>query len=319
MEILIYSLLLVIITEWLIIKGYHYYKLTWPERYFGPDDKANIFISTSPLYYVIFRLLPVFIAILVTHGVFYKVSIVDQNPLRIYHPFVLGLVTALLYSLATDGRVILDLLIKSSNVEVFINKTTQYFIHILAIPLMTIIGGAAGYTATLAEVRRFLPDLYGLVDNIWAAFITIILFFAVKNFINRPKEVNVDEVINKSASKIIPATYSLIEELSRKHNADSILVKSICIAENIQRPKWIRFLENMFGRLKPSGTYGIMQVASKKPIGDEQSIKIAVEKYFINTESMDFSQKMKTVEAYNSNDKYISLIEAVYNFITPTA
>lgn len=318
MDSLFYSVALVVGTFWLIRKGYEYYKLTWPERYFGPEDKANLFISTSPLYYSTFRLLPVFVSILVTHGVFYKASIAVHDPIHIYHPAVLGFITAFLYAFVTDGKVILLLAVKSSNVEIFINKVLQYFLHLSALIILPLIGVGAGYAAMNKEVLRFLPELYGLVDNIWAAFFTIILFFAAKGVINKPKEVNIDEAIKKSAAKISTEIYSLIESLSRKHKADEVLVKAICIAENIERAKWVRRLENVVGLFRRSGTYGIMQVQSPKPISDEESVKQAIEKHFTGTENMDFPQKMKTVESYNSNNKYISLVEAIYNFITPT-
>ena len=109
----------------------------------------------------------------------------------------------------------------------------------------------------------------------------------------------------------------LIENLSEKNNADPTLVKAICIAENIQRPSWIRRLENILGRFKPEATYGIMQVTSKKPISDKESIKQAIEQFFKDSSHMNFNKKIKSVERYNSDQKYIFFVEEIYRYITP--
>ncbi|MCL4199713.1 hypothetical protein KJZ67_00030 [Patescibacteria group bacterium] len=317
MDIIFYSCGLIFITLWLIIKGYEYYKIIWPLQYFGPEDKANIFISSSPIRYLSFRLLPTFTAVLLTHSAFFKASLVDENPLHIASPIFLGFVTMLFYTIHTDGRVLLKLMMKSPDVEIYLNKITQAFIHLIIIGSLIGTGIFAGYLAMNPIVLRFTPDLYGLMDNIWAAFITIILFYEAKKFINRPKEIDFDIMIKRSASSISPSIIALIEEASIKNNADVILVKAICIAENIQRAKWVRRLESMIGIVKPVGTYGIMQVHSKKPISDEESVKQAITNFFVGTANMDFQGKMKSVESYNRNQKYLYLVEAIYNFISP--
>jgi hypothetical protein len=312
MEVILSSAVLVLITVLFIIKGYEYYKIKWPEDYFGPEDKSNIFISTSPLYYLVFRLLPVFTAIFVTHGTMYK-----YNTQITINPLILGLLTGFLYSLITDGRVIKELITNSPNVEVFINKISQYFLHFITLVLLTITGGIAGFLSTNRNLQFLLPKFEGLMDNIWAAAITIILFFAVRRLINKPKEIEVDEVIKASAQRLKNKLNDMIENASRKYNADPILVKAVCIAEDIQRPKWVRIIEKYFGIIKPVGTYGIMQVKSKKPITDEKSINLAVKNYFAKTTELEFSKKLERVEKYNSNQKYIHLVEATYRYITP--
>lgn len=312
MNAIINSFFLLFLTIVLIVKGYQYYKIKWPERYFGPDDKSSIFISTNFRYYISFRLLPIFAAIFAIVGTSYKAS-----PNNIINPIVLGAIIGFVYSVISDGRVILELLLNSLNVKIFVNKTSQYAIHFITIVLLTTIGGLAGYVITINEIQFLLPQLNGLVDNVWASFISIVVAYSLFSFIKKPREIELEGVINKSAKQINPRLVRLIENLSEKNNADPTLVKTICIAENMQRPSWIRRLENILGCFKREATYGIMQVTSKRPISDEESIKRAVEQFFKDSSHMSFNKKIKSVERYNSDEKYIFLVEEIYRYITP--
>lgn len=311
-QLLFISSVLVLLTVYLMNKAYQYYKINWPERYFGVEDKINIFISINPIYYFIFRLAPVIIAIFLTHGFFYA------SGWKIYNPIILGTLTGFIYSIVNDGTALLDLINGRLGIERFINVTSQYFLHFITIFLLTLSGTLAGLLATYTQLHIILPKFEGLIDNIWASFITVLLYFIIKSLINRPESIDVDELIIKSAKSISRQTELIkcIEETSKINSADEILVKAVCISENIQRPKWLRNIENIFGFFKPSGTYGIMQVHSKKPISDIKSIEIAIDTYFKDSANVVFSEKQKLIAQYNPNEKYCLLVEEVYRHIS---
>ena len=50
------------------------------------------------------------------------------------------------------------------------------------------------------------------------------------------------------------------------------LVEAVLLAEVQQRPRWMRKIENLTGRFRKDGTYGVAQVRSVEPIPDNESI-----------------------------------------------
>jgi hypothetical protein len=66
---------------------------------------------------------------------------------------------------------------------------------------------------------------------------------------------------------------------SQAHAAgvDEDLVVAVMVVEAIQRPEWLRRLERLLARLLRRGTYGIMQVGSRRPLSDRESIDAAIQ------------------------------------------
>ena len=133
----------------------------------------------------------------------------------------------------------------------------------------------------------------------------------------KPQKISITQVIKQSAEKIDPKLFSLIEKISKKYKADSTLVKAVCIAEDIERPKWFRNLERLVSFIKKRGTYGIMQVKADKFVSDEESIEIAIREFLKNTEGITLFDQLSVVSSYNSNPNYKQLIEEIIRFIKP--
>lgn len=311
MNLIITSAISLVITLIFIYQGYKYFKVKWPEDYFGPNDKDSIFLSAKPMHYVVFRLFPVLCTIVLIQGTIYKAGYKTINSI------LLGAITAFIYSVSTDGNAFIDLIKGNKNIQIYVNRIFQSMLHIVLIIALTITGSIAGFLITINQIQLFLPQLNNLLDNVWAAFITVIMFYIVRSIINKPKKISITQVINRS-SDIGLKFISYIEKYSKQHNADPLLVKSVCIAENIERPKWFRNLEYALSFIKKKGSYGIMQVTSDHPISDEESIKIAIEKYFKNSANFNLlTDKLLLVKKYNDNENYIRLIEEIYRFINP--
>lgn len=305
------SIISMVISLIFIYQGYKYFKVKWPEDYFGPNDKDNIFLSTKPMHYILFRLFPVLCTIALIQGTIFKAGYKTINPI------LLGASTAFIYSISTDGKAFIDLLKGNENIQIYVNKTFQSILHVVLIIILTITGCLAGFLITLNQVQFLLPELNNLRDNIWAGFITVIMFYIVRSIINKPKKISITQVIKKS-SDIGLSFVNHIEKYSAQYKADPLLVKAVCIAENIERPKWFRNLEYVISFIKKKGTYGIMQVASDHPISDEESIKIAIEKYFKDSVNLtSLTDKLLLIKKYNGNENYIRLIEEIYRFFNP--
>jgi len=305
--------MLVLASTTTIYFGYRYYEFKWPERYFGPHDKDSIFISTNPFYYFFFRVLPVVIVIFTILGTFQKASVSLLNPV------LLGLLIGTIYAVQNDGRVIIDLLTQSKEVKRYENVASQYIVHISIILMLTGAGIIAGYLSTISQLYFVLPNINGLVDNIWATFLTVLMVFILYKLSKKPKETDMDQIIAKALGRIKKNVFFEIEQISEKHNADPILVKAVCIAEDIERPGWIRHIENLFGYIfRKQGSYGIMQIQTKKPINDIESIKQSVPLFFSNAKKLSIEAKKKVVEKYNRDDNFVYLVEEIYRYITPS-
>lgn len=304
------SLLAIFCSNFFLFLIYRYYEYKWPEQYFGPENKANIFLSIKPYYYFVFRIMPILVTILLINGTLFKLS---GNTLD---SVLIGGVSALVFALRNDGKAIYDLVTHSQKIKVYRNKYFQLAAHFITILLLFCAGLTAGFLATNNFILDwFIPDLKALRDNVYASFIAVVLSFALYKIIKKPNEISLDSVIEKSIKNIDRNIYSLIEIESKKYNANQILVKAICISENIERPRWIRKIENVMSMFKKNGTYGIMQVSSNKRISDQESIKIAVPKFFANTDSPNIDIE-HVIRAYNPQDDYVSLVVEVYKFIT---
>lgn len=104
-----------------------------------------------------------------------------------------------------------------------------------------------------------------------------------------------------------------IQRESRRAEIDSCLLLSLAILEDINRPFWIRILENFLFRIgfyKPK-TFGLMQVSSEKPIDDEESIRRAA--LLIK----NIARKSKSIQEigikYNGSTEYGICLSFIYN------
>lgn len=93
------------------------------------------------------------------------------------------------------------------------------------------------------------------------------------------------------------------------------LVYSVMIYEDHSRPFMVRIVEYILKILcwKCSFSLGIMQVQSKKIIGNKSSIMLAIKKLygtFINSKTDE--KIYKTISDYNSGDKYYEEVYAIY-------
>lgn len=288
---------------------YKIFEINWPELYFSASDIAGYYISVTPIKYFAFRLAPVVISTTFILGIFSKN--LNQNEINI-----IGIMAGLIYSLTTHGVAILKLLLHLKSVQTYINIYSQYLFHIFSFVLIIMCSFLAASISKTDPISNLTPTLPGLVDNVWSSLITgMIAVYLYK--IYQGKDVEMDQIVNKSFKQIDPEIINFIDSYSLKRNADSVLVKAVCAIENIQRPLWVRQFEKFKSFFIKEGTYGIMQVHSPKFITDKESVKIAIDRYFENSQGISSDRIESLVRNYNADNRYVDLIMNAYYNLTP--
>lgn len=306
-------LVVIFVINLLIFSFYSYFKSAWPEHYFGPEDKFALAISISLKRLLLFRILPVFlISILVFSYVDFKISSNEW--------ILLGVYSTLTYALISSGVSLIKIFLNSPTVKIFSNKPTQISYHIVSICLLIVIGCFTGYIASLELIDLLSVNVRSLVDNVVAALLytaIVIPAYRAYRYWTNDTHTDIDLVIKKSISEIKDNTqiYETLVSVAKQENANLKLVLAFCVVENIQRPRWFRFLENL---ILWKSTRGIMQVKSRLPISDKKSIELAVAQYFKGTVSHSINEEFitKLIAKYNGkyDEKYLLFIErAIYN------
>ena len=288
---------------------YNAFKTRWPELYFSTSDQVDYFISVTATRYIAFRLLPVFMIIVIIFGSFGNLSKIESS--------ILGMTIGIIHSSLTNFVALVKILIGSKSVAKFHNKTSQIIIHIVSIILVTLTGFVAGLSSTTKVVSYIIPSREGLIDNIWSSLFTAI--FAIYLYRIYEKNQVVEEILfQKSIDSISPDLIKYIDEYSLEHDVDNNLIKAIAIVENLQRPNWLRKLERIKSIFVKSGSYGIMQVKSDKYISDKESIRIAINKYFNKISNIRSENDLsEIVFTYNKNKDYNELVIKAYNHLKP--
>lgn len=170
------------------------------------------------------------------------------------------------------------------------------------------------YKKFLLNNISLLPDLKELTNAIWISICVFIYYISnqvklpYKSSINRRNKYFIDRYnkFSKKFDKYIP-TY-LPSDLK-------ILVYSIMIVENYNRPFLVRLLEyTAFFISRKEKSMGIMQVKSKKYISSKNSIKLACEKIY-----KDFLASqgdiLATIYKYNPSTDYVNNVATIFDFL----
>ncbi len=289
---------------------YKIFQIKWPELYFTVNDQVSYFISISPIRYLFFRILPpILIASLLS-----TIILRDYTNQQILY---LNVVSLTVHAIFTNGRAIWNLLFNQKAISIYYNKWFQFVIHILTIIMMFSSGFISGYVSNTGILSSIVPTFQGLIDNIWSTLITAVLAIVLYEIYSNRNRTTIDTILHQSYESIDKEIIEHINQYCQKNSASKRLVKSICIAENIQRPKWIRKLEKVKSLIFRSGSYGIMQVQSDKWISDKESVEKAIVEYFkySNSVYLDYSVVEMFVKKYNPSEQYLDLVYSAFNYL----
>lgn len=167
--------------------------------------------------------------------------------------------------------------------RILIVNQLRIFLHYLSIVVISNII----YNNFIESLDTLLPDFSQIKNEIW---ILIILFIykignglderIPNNEIYETSKAYLPEIKSRKRRYILRKHSTLnqeygkhIDDLSKQNDSFRLIILSILIYENFNRPRIIRFIERVWVRItKKKTTQGIMQISSNKPIDDLQSV-----------------------------------------------
>ena len=174
----------------------------------------------------------------------------------------------------------------------------------------------------MINIAFIAPSLDGLIDNLWSSLFVAVLLILYLDATNQNKisENEMDDIkrsnyVVSSYEKITKKYGKYIERYSLETNTYTPLLYAILIFENMNRPEWVRGIENLVVRfLRMKLTVGIAQVYSTRPLTDIESIQVASEYLkasavaFGNKTSSGTEEQRDIIGSYNSDEVYVPSI-----------
>ncbi len=181
------------------------------------------------------------------------------------------------------------------------------------------------------KVDKILPDPESLRDEMWILIILFLYSTFNKMTFGRAGTIKRKEkYLNKTYSQL-KSKYDKIISKECKNYFFIQVVYAIMIYENFNRPKIVRWIENIhFWITKKPHTLGIMQVMTSEMIDDEQSISLAINKIISDCENIiqEYAKNedrfyLDTVVAkiagkYNKDDDYVEEVGQIFSTISDT-
>ncbi len=204
-----------------------------------------------------------------------------------------------------------------------VNWTRIFFYYLSIIIISTIV-----YNNFIDSVDSLLPDFTQIKNEIWLLIIVFIYQLGngfeeklPNNEIFETTKAYLPEIKNRKKKYIIQNFKNLnkkfeetINKISNTDNSFRLIIISILIFENFNRPRTIRFLERTWVRLrKVKVTQGIMQIASDKPLTDLESVRQGSEYLFFKyteylREEYPYHLFRRTIKRHCPDKKYIRQI-----------
>ncbi|OZG60570.1 hypothetical protein BLEM_1766 [Bifidobacterium lemurum] len=202
----------------------------------------------------------------------------------------------------------------------------ERLLNISVILLNCILSVALGITSLSFDYSCLAPSNFSsMIDSLWSSLsvaLVIIVFFELLR--NDPEEKQTESnalqgrketLIIRSFSQQVQRYISVIKQESQKQSASPSLLTSILIYEDLNRPKWIRTVENLLVAIPGTKlTVGIAQVESTVPLSDEESISNAAQRLF-NTQQEDISQMVGAVIKYNQSEQYVGAVMEIFSVL----
>jgi len=242
---------------------YRAVEVQWPESYLPLDRGIEYSITSHPIRYLGFRFLPVFLV-----GLFVAVSLdrSDVDPVPAVALICLGHIAL------SNGRALIGLATSPETRR----RGPLGLLHVVV--AAGILGaGALGYL-TRTTFAELIPPVAELSLALWTAALAGVVGAYVITASKTDR--SSFTALQRSRASISDELWSRAETEAASVGTDPLLVQAVMVVENANRPRWFRWLERQKGRIAASGTYGIMQVSSPRPLSDEESIAVAVRDRF---------------------------------------
>ena len=261
--------------------------------------------------YFLFRTLPVAVIVLL-------VVSIEQRYFKVNQPW-----------LCAFGAAIVSLLFRDTWGIIKKRKfISERLIHITNVLLVISTGISIGLISNAVNLSIIAPSkIDNLLDNLWSSMIVAMLVLFYFRVTNMGSSHNVAEDENNTAftnyvvralGDIYDNYHESIDLFCRDESCNKLLLYSILVYEDMNRPRVIRKIENAIVTfLKCELTVGIAQVKSKKPLTDVESIKIAARilRSTNDCDMYDNAEIKRVVGVYNSGKVYAQTIVEIMNII----
>ncbi len=182
-----------------------------------------------------------------------------------------------------------------------------------------------GAIESCVDLTWIVPSFDGLIDNLWSSLVValiIVVYIRATDMQNRYSNDDnlalnnaMDNYVLKSYQYVKCHLGECISDACAKYKCSKSLLYAIIINENMNRPRWFRYIENLMVRIFGVPlTVGIAQVKSDRPLSDEDSVMIAA-KNLRDTDNIDDrdSDGLKDViRIHNNSERYVqSIIDTI--------
>jgi hypothetical protein len=246
---------LVVATFVVILRAFYAaFESQWPQHYFGGTRSVDPVISRTLFRYVAFRSGPVLLASIAAGAVAARLNLPRA-------PLVIAVVTV--HALTGSG-VGLVLALRESRPKIAL---AAY--RLLAI----LVCAAAAVTALLIGDRAdpYIPSGEEVASAFWVALAVFAVAHVGRSLTARKPDV---PTLLARATREVPT--ELTQQLMESPITYPQAAVAIAYAEHLNRPTWARQLERL---LKPrNGTYGLMQMSSRKSLSDQESVDLFIER-----------------------------------------
>jgi len=259
--------------------------------------------------YILFRSVPPFLVFILLTAIYQKYF----PTISVLYPLVLAAIVFLL------PRDIYQLF--RSNVSV-----SEKIVHLVNMFFVAVVIAVVFLLERITTVAVLAPSLSGIVDNVWSSLFVATLIIFYIDATNRA-DVNEQEIEkeNLRSNYIITIHRKLSEKFGdeilkycKTKKCSVALLYAILIYEDMNRPVFIRIIENLLVRIFPCElTVGIAQVKSRIPLTDEESIEIATH-ILKNTDKLDIYESsskeiLSAIKSYNPDKSYAESVIQILN------
>lgn len=290
---------------------YRLIKSEWPASYQSLFESTTYRKALRPVRYVVFRSTPIILS-----AIFGTVQLERyEKPVWLF-----GILLWIFHTLDTNGRALLEL---RDQYDDNVTKRPRQALYVLMIVgtliLIQVSVLVALYVSRNTDVLDVLiPDIADIIVDMWVGIIGIILFFMFLQLINIDR--SYEGAINRIRKQIDSHFMRYVRSTVTDTGFDFRLFEAVLIAESLQRPRWFRILERLKGLVWKSGTYGVMQVRSDRPLSDRESIDKALSEYgnlFINVSDRHddgwYSDVVTRLRIYNGSEAFIQTVMDAYD------
>lgn len=269
----------------------------WPSSYYSVDDLLSRAVSRSPWRYAAFRFGPVYVACLL---------VADQANSELFAVLLL----LLFHVLATVARSIAQR-VRGGRVAMQVVAS-----HLLITAGIALSGSAALLSYPLWAT--LLPDRDKYVEGLFTAVVTTLLFFLISRLTTRSPEYPDGRTLLQAFPR---EQVDRVVASAAKHRVDRDLALTLLVAEDLQRPVWVRRLEYSAGRLGIAKTFGPLQGSRRASADDAEAIDEALARiapatlvraggHFVPQPVLQYH-----LERHNSSEVFIELAEAIFGAV----